>query len=344
MALYPLQFEPIYKPKVWGGRALEKLGRTLPAGQKIGESWELADLSGSSASGGRGGEERSRILNGPLAGRTLHEVMREFGAQLMGHLKPNDEGNFPLLVKFLDARENLSVQVHPSAQYAAKHPEAHLKSEAWYVLDADPGAVIYKGVKQGTTAEEFRRAIEENRVEGLLIEVPVKAGDAHYLPSGTCHALGAGIVVAEVQTPSDTTFRVYDWGRQGRQLHVAEAMQCIELGPAQTQRHEPGTKIQRDQTLVQRLVRCEFFTMDRVVMQRGYQQELTDIQPTVWMVLGGGGRIVCECEQLAGRSTQLSAGRTVLLPGGLKHARVHAEEDLTVLEVGFPQAMGDLLA
>ena len=340
MPLYPLKFQPIYKAKVWGGRALERLGRDLPAGQSIGESWELVDLGRTSVSGGGGGAERSLITNGPLAGLDVHDAMNRYGGDLMGHLPPNDFGEFPLLVKFLDAAENLSVQVHPSRQYALENTDAYLKSEAWYILHAEPGAVIYKGVASGTTPEQFRAAIANNTVEDLIITVPVTAGDVHYLPSGTCHALGKGIVVAEVQTPSDTTFRVYDWGRQGRELHVDQALECIEYGPADTQRYEPHTVIEREQTRVEALVRCEHFHIDRVNMAAGYTQPLTDTEPVVWMVLAGEATIRCTAES----ATPIGRGETLLLPAKMTDPTVHVHSDITLLEVQFPQAMGDLIA
>jgi len=344
MKLYPLLFEPIYKPKVWGGRALEKLGRSLPEGESIGESWELVDLAATSASGGGGGAERSVVDNGPLAGTDLRALMDRFGAALMDRLPRSDEGGFPLLVKFLDARENLSVQVHPSADYAARHDEAHLKSEAWYILDAEPGAVIYKGIKPGTTPEQFRRAIEEDKVEELVIAVPVSPGDIHYLPSGTCHALGAGIVVAEVQTPSDTTFRVYDWGRAGRELHVEQAMACLEFGPAETDRYEPHTRIERERTMLERLVECEYFTIDRLTMEAGWESPRVDREPVVWIVLEGRAAVACEHVDPTARRTTIERGRTALLPAEMDAPRVEAEEATTLLEVKFPQAGADLLA
>ncbi len=144
LPIYPLTFEPIYKEKVWGGRTLEKLGRTLPGGPDIliGESWELADLAQTSVSGGGGGAERSVIANGPLAGRTFSQVIHDAGPAMLGDLPLTQDHGFPILLKFLDARQHLSVQVHPSPAYAKEHEDAFLKSEAWYVLDADPGAVI----------------------------------------------------------------------------------------------------------------------------------------------------------------------------------------------------------
>ncbi len=341
MPLYPLKFEPIYKAKVWGGRALEDLFvRTLPGDEMIGESWELVDLGQTSVSGGGGGAERSVIGNGPLAGLTIHDAMLKHGPELMGHLPPSDDGGFPLLVKFLDASANLSVQVHPSQQFARENLGAFLKSEAWYVIAADPGAAIYKGVREGVTPDEFRAAIRDNTVEQLLLKFEVKAGDMHYLPSGTCHALGAGIVVAEIQTPSDTTFRVYDWGRTGRELHIEQAMECITFGPADSGANEPGSKIVNERTTVEALVRCEHFNIDRVKLPAGYRQKLTDAEPVVWMVLEGNGRITCRAVE----QTPYHKGETMLLPAAISQGEVHVEADTMLLEITFPQVAANLLA
>ncbi len=341
--LYPLKFEPIYKTKVWGGRSLERLGRTLPQGN-IGESWEVADLPSTAASGGGGGAERSIIRNGPLAGQTLHDVMHRYGKAFMGRLRPTATGDFPLLVKYLDARENLSVQVHPSPAYAAQHPEAHLKSEAWYIVEAEPGAAIYKGVRPGVSPEQFRQAIESNdrqAVESLLIRVPVKAGDCHYLPSGTCHALGGGIVVAEVQTPSDTTFRVYDWGRTDRELHIEQAMQCITFGPPDVREYEKRMHMAGMFTAVSRLVMCEHFRIEKVRMHEGFEQELPYDQPAVWMVQSGRGTID---PGNGGEAVDFTRGETLLVPAHLDDAKVKLHEDTVWLEVTFPQALAEQIA
>ena len=332
--IYPLTFTPIYKEKVWGGRSLEKLGRLLP-GSKVGESWELVDLSTTSVSGGGGGAERSVVANGPLAGKTLHEVIEAGGKAILGNLSLNEFGQFPLLVKFLDANENLSVQVHPSADYAASHKGAFLKSEAWYIVDAQPDAVIYKGVHDGVTPQQFREAIANNEIEPLMIKVPVKPGDCHYLPSGTCHALGKGVLVAEVQTPSDTTFRVYDWGRTGRALHVDQAIQCIHFGPPELGQSEKRTHVVGEFAQTTRLVRCEYFNIDQVSMNKGYSEELIAGQPVIWMILKGSGTISY------GETDDLSykQGQTILIPAGLEHAHMTADQDTLRLEVMFPQAM-----
>ena len=162
----------------------------------------------------------------------MRRLIQQDQAAILGRCSPSVDGGFPLLVKLLDARENLSVQVHPDPAYAAAHPESHLKTESWVILEAEPGAVIYKGIREGVTPQQFADAIADGTVIDLLITVPAKAGECHDLPSGTCHALGAGVLVAEVQTPSDTTFRVFDWGRTDRTLHIDAALQCIEFAPA----------------------------------------------------------------------------------------------------------------
>lgn len=344
--LYPLQFKPIYKEKVWGGRRMERLGRTLPgtSDAAVGESWELTDLANTAVSGGGGGPQRSIIDNGALRGSSLREIVESHGADLMGRLSLTATGDFPLLVKFLDARQNVSVQVHPSPQYARDHPEAHLKSEAWYILDADPQAVLYKGVREGVAPEQFRAAIESNdagEVEQLLIALPARVGDCHYLPSGTCHALGAGILVAEVQTPSDTTFRVFDWGRTGRELHVKQAMQCIDFGPPDVAKYEERSHIGGVFTTVSRLVRCEHFRIEKVRMAESYEQELPYNQPAVWMVLEGAGHID---PGNGADPVAFRRGHTMLIPANLNDARVKFDEDTVWLEITFPSAMTDVIA
>lgn len=347
--LYPLKFAPIYKEKVWGGRTLARqLNRDLPGDDAthIGESWELVDLATTSASGGGGGAERSVVTNGPLAGQSLTQIIEAHGRDLLADLPLSDDGGFPVLLKYLDANQNLSVQVHPSPQYAADHDDAFLKSESWYIVAAEPGAVIYKGIREGVTPQQLREAIATNTDEAvvpLMIEVPVRPGDCHYVPSGTCHALGAGILVAEVQTPSDTTYRVYDWGRTGRELHVDQAIECIHFGPPQVEDYELFTAVSAsDGADVRRLVACEFFRIDKVTAIAGFRDRAGQPQPTLWMVLGGRG-------QLTGPGfdpVEFAAGDTLLLPphGPDGAYEVAVQDDAQWLEISFPQAEAGRLA
>ncbi|MDA0329921.1 MAG: class I mannose-6-phosphate isomerase [Gemmatimonadetes bacterium] len=336
MALYPLLLEPIYKEKVWGGRALERFDRVLPGGPeyRIGESWELVDLDATSPSGGGGGAAHSPIGNGPLMKRGLGEVVSDFGPLVVGTAVLTPEGKFPLLVKYLDARENLSVQVHPSPAYAAANPEAHEKSEAWYVVAAEPGSLIYKGVVEGTTPERFEAAIEAGTVADLMIQVPARAGDCHYLPSGTCHALGGGILVAEVQTPSDTTFRVFDWGRRDRELHVEPALECIDFGPVRADQASEIRSEISEGVLLRSLVRCAHFTIDEWTLEAERRRDFEFAQPTVLMVIAGRGWL--EWGRGEGHRLPVPTGRTVLLPAALGRATFSTDSDATILEVGLP--------
>lgn len=304
---YPLIFAPILKDKVWGGRRLESIGKALPTGMLIGESWELADLMSTSASGGGGAAAHSVIINGPLAGKTIRDAVQQWGPGLLGPAQPTADGGFPLLVKFLDARENLSVQVHPSPGYAALNFGCNLKTECWMILAAEPGAVIYKGIKPGVTRELFARHIESNEVANDMIAVPAIVGECHNLPSGTCHALGGGVLAAEIQTPSDTTYRVYDWGRTGRELHIEQAMACIDFGPPPPVARVPSGMPRG------RLVTTEYFLVDSVTIPAMSTAAL-DFGPraTVVMMLEGHADL-----RAAGGSTLLSAGQTVLVPASL---------------------------
>ncbi|MBC7772906.1 MAG: class I mannose-6-phosphate isomerase [Pyrinomonadaceae bacterium] len=261
--MYPLLLRPMLFPKVWGGDRLALFGKHVKHGDHIGEAWELADLDSTSASGAGGGAARSIIVNGPLQGRTLREAHTLFGRDFLGHATPphHDSAPFPLLVKYLDARENLSVQVHPSIAYAKAHPAASIKTECWYILDAEPGSVIYKGLRPGVLRKHFEKHLHGKNGEGVVADleaVPAIPGHMHNLPSGTVHALGAGVLVAEVQTPSDTTFRVYDWGRSGRELHVAQALDCITYGPARDATFLPP------EASIGRLVSTGFFIVDEL--------------------------------------------------------------------------------
>ncbi|MEM8783950.1 MAG: type I phosphomannose isomerase catalytic subunit [Planctomycetota bacterium] len=344
---YPLLLTPIYKEKVWGGRTLERLGRNLPGDPdaKIGESWELVDLAQTSASGGGGGGATSVVANGPLAGQTLGQLIADDRAKaaLMGDLPLSPEGGFPLLLKYLDASENLSVQVHPSAAYAAEHDDAFLKSEAWFIVDCEPGAAIYKGIHEGVTPDQLRAAIAQNTddaVVPLMVSVPVRPGDCHYLPSGTCHALGGGILVAEVQTPSDTTFRVYDWGRTGRELHVDAAMQCIDFGPADTTRFEPDTRVAEGAVRGVRRVVCEYFRIDHYEADAGATHDVPAGETRAVMVLAGAVDVDAD----GAEPTPAPTGSTLLIPAATRGVSLHASDDAAFLLVSFPQAGQSQLA
>ncbi len=257
--LYPLRFTPVYFEKVWGDRRLESvLGRTLPPAQPIGESWEVSDHP----------HGPSVVCNGPLAGVSLHELIERDPLGVLGAAVHRRYGNvFPLLVKYIDADDRLSVQVHPDDDYALEHEDELGKTEMWYLLHADPDACLIAGLQPGATPEAFRLALDAGDPAQLLHALPVKTGDALLIPAGRIHALLPGLLVLEIQENSDTTYRLYDWGRVGldgqpRALHVKQAMAVADWsdiapeprsGPCETE------GVNRKCTLAT----CEYFTVEK---------------------------------------------------------------------------------
>ena len=301
-----LQFQPLYQERVWGGRALEEyLGRKLPGTALIGESWELVDRP----------EAQSVIVGGPWAGRTLREVMAAHTADLMGPAWPVGRP-FPILVKWLDCRDRLSVQVHPPAGLAEKLG-GEPKTENWYFAQTGPGAAVYAGVKPGVTRAAFEQAVAAGTVAGCLERPAVRAGDSLLIPSGTMHAIDAGSVILEIQQNSDTTYRAYDWGRMGldgkpRALHVAQLLACLEANSAPAPRlvRGPGVLAQcREFTLRQQALRAG----ETLAFARGEQARILSV---VAGELEGNGRV--------------KAGDNVLLPFATGISLV-ARTDATVL-------------
>jgi mannose-6-phosphate isomerase len=336
MSLYPLKFKPRLVEKIWGGQKLQTvLDKPLPPGKSIGESWELYDFPPGVVANSADWVS-SEIANGPLAGRSLHQLIKEHGPALHGDVPLTPAGQFPILIKFLDAREDLSLQVHPPAHYAAAHSGAHLKTEAWYVMENDPGAKLYRGLKPGVTRDQFRAAINDGSAMNLVHDIAVKPGQCFFLPSGTVHALGAGILVAEVQTPSDTTFRVFDFNRlengKPRKLHIEEALDCIDFSsdpePQQKRSHTAGFF-----TTVTRLVTSEFFTMEKVRFVEGVEETVPYDQPVIWMMLEGHAQIKVDgVEEI----TTLKKGETALLPARMKNPTLKTLSDCVWLEVTLP--------
>ena len=244
----PITFKPLYKERIWGGRMLaEKIGRDLPPESPIGESWELVDRA----------DDQSVVDQGPHTGITLHELWMQHRAAVFGNSAP-DLPRFPLLAKILDAREKLSVQVHPPARLA-KQLNGEPKTEMWYLLDADADADLFVGFRNGVTRESFQAALQTGTCADLLHRIPVKRADFIFIPSGRCHAIGAGCFIIEIQQNSDTTYRVFDWNRvddkgKPRQLHIAESLASMDFTD-----HEPAL----DQARGEALVSCEYFRVDQ---------------------------------------------------------------------------------
>jgi mannose-6-phosphate isomerase len=343
--LAPMLLAPIAKSRAWGGHTFVQWGKfAAPAAGSapIGESWELADLPDDVRDGCSG------IQAGAFAGRSLREALRADERGIMGRARLSSVGRFPLLVKFLDAAEHLSVQVHPTPAFAEITPGAHVKSESWIVLHAEPGARIWRGVRPSVHRDEFERCLRTGGdVVPLLVEVPVRAGDRIDLPSGLCHALGGGITVAEVQTPSDTTYRVFDWNRNdpARPLHVAQAMACTVFGAAQQLERYPVENMHEMSALHTRQFRTtlvsatEHYRIERVeATEAADLPVITHQRPCAWMVLAGRVRF--------DGPTPFDAGpwRTVLVPASAEGLTAHLDAGTVLLRAAVPDPMDRWMA
>jgi mannose-6-phosphate isomerase len=299
---YPLHFKPEFKERVWGGRALEKFGFDVPAGV-IGEGWMIADHPNGV----------SHVTNGALAGKGLDEVRELVGEAWFG-TKGGGSDRFPLLIKLLDCNDDLSIQVHPNDHYD-RLPKGELgKTEMWYVLDAKPDAKIIYGLKPGVDRKAMSSAIAEGRIMDCLQEVSVKAGDTFYIPAGTVHALCAGVLVAEIQQNSDTTYRLYDYDRPGldgkpRELHIEDSLNVTAYeGSGAARMSTDGAKPGEWLTLAS----SPYFKTDKGIVRGEWPQATT---PESFVIV-----IVCEGSGSIGWSNGLvdaKAGDCFLLPSSL---------------------------
>lgn len=343
--LAPMLLRPIAKARAWGGWTFVQHGKfTAPPADTppIGESWELADLPGADAA------SCSRIEAGAHAGSSLREAIRADERRIMGRATLSEHACFPLLVKFLDAAENLSIQVHPSPAFAAANPGAHLKTETWFVLEAAPDARIWRGVKHGVSRAQFAQQLREGRdIVPLLVEITVRAGDCIEMPSGLVHALGAGITVAEIQTPSDTTFRVFDWNRNdpARKLHLDEALACIAFDGDQALPSIPVVHASEAPAIVTRqfrttqLSRTPHYRIERLeALERADLPVITHDRPSCWMVLTG--RVSIEGPQ----PVTAEAWRTLLVPAAAEGLRAKFDAGTILLRVSVPDPMDRWIA
>jgi mannose-6-phosphate isomerase len=324
-SLGPLRFERVALEKIWGGRALERLlGLRLPGSGPVGETWEICDRA----------EHNSLVAFGPERGTALRDLVRLHAEELLGRSRPSPEGSFPLLVKFLDAREALSLQVHPHERTRIAHEEK--KSECWYVLEAAPEARIWLGLVPGTTRATLAGCAANAAITEHVLEWPVHTGDFVHVPAGTVHAVGAGVTLVEIQENADITHRLYDWDRKGsdgkaRPLQVADALRAIRYdaprpdGPRPASWHElrPGLRHAE-------LCRCEEFSVELVDAADEAELETHD-RALVVVVLAGAGRLHSEHHDVA-----IETGDTWLVPAATGRARFEALGGLRLLLARAP--------
>jgi mannose-6-phosphate isomerase len=319
--LLPLRFEPILRPMLWGGNRLAEWLTGAPSREPIGEAWILSDE----------GEQLSRVADGPFQGRTLRELLQQNGPRLLGRPLPED-GRFPLLLKFIHAQRDLSVQVHPNDEQAAKNQAGGKgKTEGWVVIQAETGAKIYAGLKPGVDRAAVENALRDQRVPEILHAAEPEPGDAFFLPAGTMHAIGAGLVLFEIQQTSDITYRLYDWDRvdpktgQPRQLHINEALECIDFqqGPVY-----PALPIQQTSQR-ERLFSCPYFRLWRICSQRRFRVGAAG-ECRIVIVLEGEAELQFRREVFA-----VSPGTLILLPAEVGACECKPQGDMVVLEAGL---------
>jgi mannose-6-phosphate isomerase len=301
----PLTFEPIFMERIWGGRRLEsKFGKRLPPGAQIGESWEIVDRP----------EAQSVVAHGPLKCKSLHELWTENRSSIFGEVL--DAPRFPLLIKLLDAHEKLSLQVHPPEQFAGKLG-GEPKTEFWYVAAADPDAELLLGFREPIKQDQFESALREGTAADCVRKIRVKPGDAAFLPAGRIHAVSAGNLLIEIQQNSDTTYRVFDWNRvddkgKPRQLHVEQALQCIDFNDVRPKMVEPRGEL---------LVRHALFEIQKWNLD----------SPRESAPLGQFAIVCCLTGQFACADVNLSPGEFCLVQASLSDRQLQPNRERTSL-------------
>ena len=323
MNLYPLRFEPLLRRYIWGGRRLETLlGKSLPAGDDFAESWELDDH-----------QQGQRVVQfGPLQGLSLHDLCQQFGEELLG--AGNSGSGFPLLFKFIDAQQDLSLQVHPDDQAAARlDPPDRGKTEAWVVLHADPDSRLYAGLRPGVDRERLETELSGGDIEKCLQCFRPQPGDCFLIKAGLVHAIGSGLVIAEIQQASDTTFRLHDWNRvgadgQSRPLHLEQALEVIDFEAEPIVRQE---SIRGDQeNHAERLLECEKFVLDRCDFQEK-KNVGGDDKFHILVMLRGQAEMDLDPSQLP-----LESGQVCLIPAETDSVELVANEPVTLLDIYLP--------
>jgi mannose-6-phosphate isomerase len=317
----PLQFHPVLKRIRWGGRRLGTvLGKPIGEGNDYAESWEIADC----------GADQTVVAEGSFAGTSLAQLVTAEGTSLFG--VGRHPSHFPLLIKFLDCNDRLSVQVHPDDEQARRMGQGdNGKTEAWFILEAKPGSVIYAGLKHGIDRPTFTKHLDAGTVEECLHTFPARRGDCVFVPAGTVHALGEGILLAEVQQSSNVTFRLFDWGRVGtdgkpRELHREESLECIDFERGPVNPVDPEA-VERGTERIEDLVRCDYFILRQRTFSHSLQLDDTD-QFRVLMPLGRP--IVLRAE---GDERLLRLGSTVLVPAAAKEVVLTSAGRSVFLEI-----------
>ncbi len=323
--MYPLKFHPIVKDKIWGGNRLELLfgknANTLP---NIGESWEISSVPG----------DISIVSNGEYAGKSLKELIETHKDALVGkNIYERFQTDLPLLFKLIDANDDLSIQVHPNDEVGMKRHNSFGKTEMWYVLDTVPNAYLIIGFKKDTTQKEYLEALEAGTVEDLLQKVYVKAGDVFFIPAGLVHAIGKGVLIAEIQQTSDITYRIFDFNRRDsegntRELHTEEALDVINFSASENPKTEYTAVLNQEVPLVS----CEYFTTDLLEIDQSVAfTHNAESSFTAFMCVEG--EVIIKGESF--EDVAVKKGESVLVPAGLKSFELNPSSKSRLLKVSI---------
>jgi len=321
--VYPFKFEPIYKEKIWGDQKLSTvLNKDIPKDKKVGESWEVSAVQG----------DTSVVKNGYLAGNTLQELLEVYMGDIVGERLYEIYGiEFPLLIKFIDATDVLSIQVHPDDELAKKRHKAFGKTEMWYVVQADEGAELISGFNREMDKATYLKHLNNNTLPEILNNEKVKAGDVFFLPSGRVHAIGAGILLAEIQQTSDITYRIFDWNRKGadgkpRELHTDLAVDAIDYKYYGKYR----TDYEAEKNKSSNLVNCEYFTTNLFEFDQEVEKDwIATDSFVIYMCLDGKAELEYDEEE----RVAIEAGETLLVPASIDHLKYIPRNYAKMLEV-----------
>ena len=319
--MYPLKFRPILKSMVWGGEKIAPFKSISTDQHNIGESWELSGVKGN----------ESVVANGEYAGRTITDLIKEFKDKLIGKSNYEKTGEqFPLLIKFIDAKQDLSIQVHPNDELAARrHNGSKGKTEMWYVVETDPGAHLMAGLKKSITPEEYVERVNNNTITDVLEDFSLQKGDVFFLPAGRIHSIGSGSFIAEIQQTSDITYRIYDFGRLGldgkpRELHTELAKDAIDYKVYPDYK----TSYQKDKNKENVLVDCKYFTTSLYDLDKEYDLDLKALDSFLIIICIEGGAVITDNE---GHSESVRKGETVLIPASTEDVKVVPEGNVQFL-------------
>lgn len=321
MKLYPIKFEPILKSIIWGGNEICKFKGIQPEQKGIGESWEISGVEGNV----------SVVANGELKGKTLDELINLYKGKLVGNSVFEKFGTtFPLLIKFIDARDDLSIQVHPDDKLAKERHNSFGKTEMWYVVNASEGATLYSGFAKQMTPETYIKSIEENNFMDYLKKYEVKKGDVFFLLAGRVHAIGAGTFVAEIQQTSNITYRIYDYNRLGvdgkpRELHTELAKDAIDY-TLQDDYRTDYTPIKNESV---ELESCQYFTTNLLELGRNTARSYKDTDSFVIYICMGGA---CQIEDNKGNVIQVKQGESILIPADTEDVLIKPNDNVLLLE------------